>query len=306
MKKKKILVILPTIIIAAVLLVVVGIKAQNLPPALTLHPTNLDVSIDPGHSQTGILYLRNTTKQTVGIKTELRNFTAEGEEGGVDITAENTPFSLASWIKISPQTVTLKSGEEAKFTYSITPPLNAESGGHFGSIVFATIPTKSPAGNVGASLSQEIASLFLVTIPGPVVEKASIQSFTPKKKIYETGPITFDVRVKDEGGVHIRPAGVITVTGMFGQKNLFGFQGENVLPGAIRRMPATWSTTWLVGKYTANLALAYGSKNSQLYATTEFWAFPWKVGLVIFIGIALLFLIRKRLWKAFRIILRGK
>ena len=306
MKKKKILIILPTILIFAVLVFVVGIKAQNVPPALTLHPTNLDISIDPGHSQTGILYLRNTTKQTVGIRTELRNFTAEGEEGGVNITAENTPFSLASWIKISPQTVTLKSGDEAKFTYSITPPLNAEPGGHFGSIVFATIPTKSPAGNVGASLSQEIASLFLVTIPGPVVEKASIQSFTPGKNFYETGPVTFSVRVKDEGGVHIRPAGVVTVTNMLGGKSVFGFQGENVLPGAIRNMPATWDTTWLIGKYTADLALAYGSKNSQLYASTEFWAFPIKQGIVVFAVLLILFFFRKRFFKAIRVIIRGK
>jgi hypothetical protein len=281
------------------------LTAQNTPAALTVHPTNVDIESVPGQGSQGSLFVRNTTKQTVTVKPELRNFTAEGEEGGIEITTENTPFSLASWMSVSPTTSTIKPGEVVEFKYEVNPPSNAEAGGHFGSVVFKTVPDSNTKGT-GAVLSQEIASLFLVRIPGPVVENASILSFSTEKKFYEKGPITFDVRVKDEGGVHIRPAGVITVTDMFGNKSVFGFQGQNVLPGAIRKMPAVWDSGWLIGKYEAGLALAYGSKNSQLYANTEFWAFPVKPALVVAVVLIVLFFFRRRLWRALKVILRGK
>ena len=287
------------------LVVAVSLKAQTNPPALTLHPTNIDVNLEPGSPSQGILYLRNTTRNTLNIQTSLRNFTAQGEEGGVTLTNEDTPYSLAKWITITPSKVTIPSGQEVAFRYSITPPTNAEPGGHFGSIVFATVPGKGVNGSSGSTISEEIAALFLGTVPGPVNENASIVSFAPQKSFYEFGPVNFDLRVKDSGGVHIRPAGVVTVTSMFGQKSVFGFEGEDVLPGAIRNMPITFDKTWLIGKYTVGLALAYGSKNTQLYADTSFIAFPWKIGVAIFVVILLFFFMRKRIWKAIKVIAKG-
>ena len=60
-----------------------------------------------------------------------------------------------------------------------------------------------------------------------------------------------------------------------------------------------------IGKYTADLSLTFGSQNSQLYASTTFYAFPWKLGLVVLVVLIVLFLLRKRLFRAFKIILKG-
>jgi hypothetical protein len=296
---------LGALFIFALLVIVVTLKAQTNPPALILHPTNIDVNLNPGSPTSGTIYLMNTTKNALTIQTILRNFTAQGEEGGVTITSEDTPFSLSKWIKITPERILIPSGKEVTFTYTITPPRNAEPGGHFGSIVFGTVPNKNVDGSAGSAISQEIAALFLARIPGKVDEQASIVSFASQKKFYEFGPVTFDLRVRDEGGVHVRPAGVVTVKSMFGQKYVFGFEGLNVLPGATRKMPVVFDQTWLFGKYTATLALAYGSKNSQLYASAEFFAFPWKVGLAVFGVLLLLFFARKRIFKAIKVIARG-
>ena len=305
MNRKKIISTISLLGIFLAIIFVVKLHAQTPPPALIVHPSNLDLSLTPGAPQKGVIFLRNNTNRTVTIQTELRNFTAQGEEGGVDLTAGATAYSLADWIKVSPSTVTIKSGVEIPFTYTITPPANAEPGGHFGSIVFATIPSTGTSGNVGASVSEEIATLFLATIPGPVNEQATIESFNTDKSFYEFGPVNFIVRVKNEGGVHVRPSGVITLTNTFGQKSVIGFQGDNVLPGAIRRMPVAFNQNFLIGKYTATLGLAYGTKNTQIYASTSFYAFPVRIGIAILIVILLFFFLRKRLWKAFKVIAKG-
>jgi P pilus assembly chaperone PapD len=296
------------LLLAPLLLAVFAIsalKAQTPNPGLTLYPVSFDLLIGQSETKEGEINLRNNTGQTVNIEATVRNFTAEGEEGQVEITEEETPFSLSEWITITPNNQVVRQGETVKFKYSITPPANAEAGGHFGSVVFSTIPDPDFEGS-GAALSQEVAALFLVRVPGEVVEKASIESFKTDKNYYEFGPVEFQLRVKNDGGVHVRPAGVITIQNMWGGKDVFGFEGRNVLPNSIRQMPAVWNSTWLIGKYDANLSLTFGSKNEQLYATTTFWAFPWKVGLIVLAVIIILFLLRKRLYKALKVIIRGQ
>lgn len=304
MNKRKVAVL--PILALIVLIFAVALKAQTPPIGITVHPTNLDINLTPGSPQKGTIFLRNHTKQTIAIKTVLRNFTAQGEQGSVQITsAEDTPFSLASWIKVTPEKVDVSPNQEVAFTYTVTAPENAEPGGHFGSIIFATIPSSTVTGSAGSTVSQEIATLFLARIPGIVDERSTILSFEPQKKFYEFGPVTFDLRVKDEGGVHIRPAGVVTIKSMWGAKNIVGFEGLNVLPGAIRKMPVVFNSTWLVGKYSADLALTYGSKNTQLYASTEFFAFPWKLGIAVLVILFILFFARKRILKAVKVIAKG-
>lgn len=300
--RRKLLILAP---LFAVVFLISVLRAQTPNPGLTLYPVSFDLLIEQGESKEGEINLRNNTGQTVTIQASKRNFTAEGEEGQVEIIEEELPFSLSEWLTITPETVTVRQGETVKFNYSITPPENAEAGGHFGSVVFATIPNPD-LDDTGALLSQEVAALFLVRVPGDVVERANIETFKTDKNFYEFGPVEFQLRVKNEGGVHIRPAGVVTIQNMWGKKDVFGFEGRNVLPNSIRQMPAKWNSTWLIGKYDANLALTYGSKNEQLYATTTFWAFPWKVGLIGFAVLVVLFLSRKRLIKALKVILRGQ
>ena len=300
--KRKLLLLVPLFFLAFLISAV--LKAQTPNPGLTLFPVSFDLLVGQSETKEGEINLKNNTGQNVTIQTTVRNFTATGEEGQVDITDEETPFSLSEWMTITPEKQQVKQGETVKFEYKITPPENAEAGGHFGSVVFATVPDANLEGS-GALLSQEVAAIFLVRVPGAVVEKASIETFKTDKKFYEFGPVDFSIRVKNEGGVHVRPAGVITIQNMWGGKDVFGFEGRNVLPNSIRQMPAIWTSTWLIGKYDANLALTFGSKNEQLYATTSFWAFPWRVGLVVLAVLIVLFLFRKRLYRALKIILKG-
>ncbi|MBI3341689.1 hypothetical protein HY024_01045 [Candidatus Curtissbacteria bacterium] len=287
-------------IVAAVFTV---IQAQTVPPALIVHPSNLEFGLEPGKTQEGSLYVKNTTDKALSISTDLRNFSAEGEEGGVALTKENIPFSLASWIKITPEKAEIAPNQEVKFSYSVTPPTNAEAGGHFGSVVFGTVAPKNPG---GAAVAQEIATLFLVRIPGKVTETANIESFEPDQNFYEFGPVKFNLRVKNTGGVHIKPAGVITLSDMLGHKTYIGFQGENVLPQAVRKMSAMGKDKWLIGKYTADLSLSYGTANSQLHAASKFYAFPVRVGIAVLVVLFMLFLLRRRLSRSLKILLTGK
>ncbi len=303
--KKKVLLLPLLIVLGAAIIFAVRQYAQKANNGLSIAPSNFDLTINPEETAKGDIRLTNLLDRTIKIKAEKRNFTAEGEEGSVFLTEKETSFSLSSWIKITPEIDTLNSRETKTFKFEITPPKNAEPGGHFGSVVFSTLPDNQLK-KTGAYLSQEIASLFLVRIPGKVTEKAVVESFSSNKKFYEFGPITFTTRVKNLGGVHIKPYGSVSIEGILGQEFNTNLPSENILPGAVRKINATLHKKFLIGKYTARLTAAYGANNEQLTASYVFYVFPVRFGIAIAIVIFILFLIRKRLGRSLKALLTGK
>lgn len=305
---KKLLIIPALVIILVGSVVLTHVFSQQTTKGLSITPYNVELTISPGNSVTKTVTLTNLTDKSVAITVDKRNFTANGEEGAIALTNtdSNANYSLLSWTTISPSTVTLAPGAKQDFQITITVPKAAEPGGHFGSFVFATVPAKNVQGT-GALLSQEIAGIILVKIPGDVKESASIASFQADKKFFEFGPVPFTVRVKNDSNVHITPSGTITIKNMWGQTFTTSIDSRNVLPGAIRKIPALWQHTLLIGKYTASLSLAYGSSSTpRLVATTTFYGFPVRIALVVLVLLIILFLMRRRLLKALKTLATGK
>lgn len=305
MKRKAILLLVAIVLLAGITASYISIHAQQENNGLSVHPSNFNITANPGQTITNTVTLDNLTSDTVTIQAQLKNFTARGEQGGVTLTQDDTTYALAKWITITPSTVTLSPHTSEKYTFTITTPYNAEPGGHFGSIVFATVPPPASKG-VGAALSQQVASLILLEIPGNVKEQADVVSFATDKPFYEFGPVNFTTRVQNNGDIHIQPSGAILVKGMFGQTFNVPIQQLNVLPNAVRIIPATLPNHWLIGKYNATLVSVYGSHGEQLSATTEFYAFPVRYGLIALGILIILFFFRKRLGKALKALATGK
>jgi len=280
--------------------------AQQSPKGFTVTPSNVELQIKPGETVTKEIILTNSTNADTEIKINKRNFTAQGEEGQVSLTTEESSYSLASWISVAPESVVVKKNSQGKFLATVKVPDNAEPGGHFGSVVFTTVPKKDLK-QTGAVVSQEIASLFLVKIAGKVDEDARIESFSTPKWFFEFGPVPFDIRVKNNSTVHIKPAGSITINGTFGQKLTGSVESRNILPGAVRKIQGTLGNKLLIGRYTASVSIVYGTQNNApLIAQTTFYAFPVRLGLIVLAALIIIIIMRKRLYKAIKIILIGK
>lgn len=274
---------------------------------LAVSPPTFELSANPGDTLRNSLRVDNVTDQPTAVSVDIRNFTALGEEGGIDLSNEDGQFSLADWVKVTPESVTIPAKGFMTFDYTITVPANASPGGRFGSIIFKTAPKQVSNGS-GVAVGQEVGSLLLLKIAGDVNEKASIASFRARNAINEGGPVYFDVRTKNDGNVQLRPKGTVTITNIFGKKVAsFPVEEENVLPGAIRKSQATWRDSGLLfGRYNATVSLVYGSERQVLTASTSFWGFPYKaMGLGLLIIAVLVLLVyprRKRIARAFRIL----
>lgn len=290
------------------------VSAQSPTPTtpntgLAVTPPSFEVNGNPGDNIKNTVKLENMHPYPVEIAVDLRNFTAIGEDGAVGLTEEETSFSLASWIEVTPKSITLPPKTAQYFTFTIKVPLQAEPGGHFGSLIFRTIPTEKIEGS-GATLAQEIGSLVLLRIAGETVEQANIESFKTSKNIFEKGPVNFEIRIKNLGNVHTKPAGTISITNALGnQVGSVTVEPKNVLPSATRKLEATWDTTWRLGRYSATYTAVLSDKTTRSLTTT-FTILPYRALAVILVVLIIIIILlkkyQKRLSLAWKILRSGK
>lgn len=114
------------------------------------------------------------------------------------------------------------------------------------------------------------------------------------------------MRVANTGAVHIQPFGAIQISDMFGRVFDAPIQRYNVLPGATRKISVVFPEHLLIGKYTATIIASYGDKNLPLSGTVVFYAFPIRYALVLLLTLFILFLFRRRIGKAMKMIITGK
>lgn len=301
----------PLLLTSALVLFLVSLplsdaSAQQPARGLAISPPSYELSGNPGDVITNTIRVDNLEEQNLDVTVTPRNFTALGEEGQVNLTEQDSTYSLAKWVTISPSSATIAAKESASFEYTVRIPANAEPGGRFGSIVFQTA-AKPVKGQTGVAVGQEVGSLIFLKIAGNVTEKVIVSSFKAAHTLNEYKPVAFDIRLKNTGNVHMRPTGTVTITNMLGKKvATVPINSRNILPDAVRKVEAEWKDggRFMFGRYTATASVVYGSDNQIVTATTTFWGLPYTImlvtlGALVLLGI-LLFRGRRRIRLALR------
>ena len=265
--------------------------------------------INPGESAQEIIKIRNVSDSTKTFYPEVADFKAAGETGTPSFIksdeAASYTYSLASWITISKEPITLKANESAALNFTINVPKDAEPGGRYAGILFGTTPPT--ATGTGVAISNKVGSLVLVRVSGKANEIATLKEFSTNKNFFEKPPVDFLVRVQNSGNVHLVPKGNIEIKNMFGRSVAslpLNAKNGNVLPDSVRRFDKTsdglsWSPGgFTFGRYKAQLLLTYGSSAKNLSGEVTFWIVPWKqllvIGLATLIVLLLLILGVKR------------
>ncbi len=270
---------------------------------IELSPPSQEVIANPGETVKVKIAVRNPSKQTLPISTRVEDFTAEGEEGQVQLV-DKSPYSVTGWSTVTPKNFTLGAGESQDIVATVSVPKDA-AGGRYGSVVFSVGKTGEKEKGSGANLAQELASLFLLRISGPVTEDLQLSSFSAPY-FSDKGPIPFSIKLKNDGNIHVRTVGLVNVTDMFNKKvEDVVIKSTNVFPKANRILQASLDKKFLMGKYTATAIVYYGSKNQSLTSTTTFYVFAVKLAIIVLGALILLYLMRKRLKKAFRALFKG-
>lgn len=280
--------------------IVVWGQIQQSSQSLEISPPSQEFKVNPSESFVVKAKVRNKSREILPINVRVEDFTASGEEGQVALTDQGD-YSIVKWTSITPEAFSLKPGEEKEISANVTVPKNA-AGGRYGALVFAVTAPGAKKGET--SVSQEIASLFLVRIAGPAKEDLSIVEMTAPKFL-EFGPVPFSLKFKNNGNIHVKTFGLINVANMFGKKvSDVVVTGTNVFPNANRIVKPVLNKKFLLGSYTATALMYYGSQNQLLTATTNFIVFPIRLFALIIAIIFVLYTLRKRISKALKALLK--
>jgi hypothetical protein len=274
-------------------------KAQPAPPsnpaygqALEIAPPVIYLNVDPGQTVKTQIFLRDISSGELIVSGEANDFTAAGEDGTPKIILDkqeqnNNPYSMKTWIA-PPVSLRLVPKEVKTMSITINVPKDASPGGHYGIIRFTATPPSLKSS--GVSLSTSLGALMLVTVSGNVSENLTVQDFSVNRdgkngSIFESGPLTFVERLKNEGNIHEQPVGQVVITDMFGKKVAslnVNLPPRNILPQSTRKFQQPLDSSVignkkLFGRYTAKLNITYGKDKKTVSSTLTFWVIPYKL-----------------------------
>jgi hypothetical protein len=268
--------------------------------AISVSPPRFELFGNPGDNLSEKIKVNNTSDGEITYTVSVEDFVATGEEGQVDFrdpATNKTTYSLANWVSVEPTRFTVAAGKDYTLNFTVRIPKNAEPGGHYASVQITIAGGSVPGG--GASVASRVGSLILLRVSGATTEKLTLENFDTDNNYYPTGPVTFNLRSKNEGNVHVAPTGTIVITDIFGRKvKEIPLTQANVLPGAVRQVKTVWDQKNMVGRFTASLVATYGQQHQTLAASTTFIVFPvWLIftSIGVLIIIFLLITQRKRL-----------
>ncbi|HPL93015.1 MAG TPA: hypothetical protein PLB38_01900 [bacterium] len=298
----------------------------NQASAITLHTLKIEASVEPGEQIVENIKLFNDQEKPLVLYPFTEAFKDSGDESGNPTFVPVDPDlnALPNWVIFNSEVYTIQPGEYLEFPVIINIPKNAEPGGHYGVIFFGTVP-QSESRKSGVQLGMKIGVLVIIDVAGDAEEDVSLLSFQTKaeQSLFNHLPVTFETRLQNDGNVHVKPSGVITIRNLFGgvaAEIPFNSQDGNLLPETKRKYEDIWFkdlqfydagaasdsnqsffdklqlewNNFALGYYKASVKMNVGRQTENyLMADTGFWVFPWRVLTIFILGLILLVLLFK-------------
>jgi len=296
-------------------------KANAEGVSLKLSPSLLQIKAQAPVEIKAPLTIENLSDNSVSLKTQFKLFKGNAN-GQVEILSDKDNHSdIFSKIQLTEKdsplgTLSLGPKQKKDLNLKISIPEGQISSDYYFSLIFVSQPDstqQNPAGPSGqnsfSNLSGGIAMNIILSIgpkssPRDEAGKASgsIEEFS-SPEFLQGGPVSFNLRVKNSGAHFVSPKGTIYIRNMFGQTiGKIDLPAQNILANSTRSLTndnsvsnsAVWPEKFLLGFYTANLSLDLSPHGPTLTKTTQFAAFPLKLGIGIALGIILFLIIYKR------------
>ena len=287
-------------------------SVSNGANTLKVSPVRTDIEIAQGQSKGVDVTITNLTKSPMTVHPIENDFTAGDERGTPALILDENQYAPTHSLKrfMTPLTnVTIPAGQAKTITVVISVPKTAQAGGYFGALRFAPA---SPDSGGQVNLNASVASLILLTVPGPTVEQLNLTDFKvmqdSKSGAFFTTPNNLSVtaRFENKGNIQLGPFGKISVKN--GDKVVYetDFNNKNprdvILPDSARRWDIPLDKIGTFGHYTVLGTFTYGSKNETIEVQQSFWVIPiWMiitaiaiVVLIIAIIVFLIFFFRGR------------
>lgn len=261
----------------------------------------------------------NTSEETISLKILLKRFRDNGEQNGnltlsnPDAVNEGDKDSFLRQIEILDkdeitQSLTLGPKQEKQLTLSLKLEKNVPQSDQYFSVIFQTegndqnIEVDSNSSFSKAKLAVAMPVLLAINTTNRL--NGLIDNFSGPIAL-QAGPVPFTVKIKNPSEHFITVKGAIFITNMFGQTvGRVDIPSTNILANSTRSLTnylqafqqpkVLWTERFLLGFYSAKLAVAISPDQILYTRTIYFAAFPFAaITTVIFILVLAFFIIRR-------------
>lgn len=271
--------------------------------SLTATPVRLgddgSLLLKPGEKKQVQVKVKNNSQTDLTVESQALDFIV-GEDGTtpIPVTEEQSDrWSLSQWMTLVPALNEIKAGDTATVNVLIEVPEDALPGGHY-AMVLHSPNTGRIESQTGTGVSQRLGTLLYVLVDGPITESAYVSQFNVPAFL-ENGPVSLEIKIKNESDVHISPTPKVMVSNIFGQEVAnFNLEQKNVFPMTERDFSSLWDRKWGFGPYTVRLEAVYGRSAQVATAEAVVWLVPVKLiivaVLVILIIVTILVAVKKK------------
>jgi hypothetical protein len=265
--------------------------------------------VQPGASTQVKIYATNVTKTPISLQPIENDFVAGPKENGepaiiLSPTQYAPTHSLKRFMGSLPNAVIVPADNATVVTLTITVPKDAQAGGYFGAVRFA--PSGTATGK-SVNLSESVASIILLTVPGPTIESVGLTNFDIQQygstgtNFRNANDLSLFMRFENKGNVQEAPFGQIYIEK--GKKVVYSYnfnqstQKQEILPDSARRWTVPLKGFGKFGKYTIGANLTYGENNQKtLDITKTIWIIPTILIYGIICSIVVLIVIILLIW----------
>ena len=251
---------------------------------LKVSPVRSDITVQAGTSAQVSTFVTNLTQAPITIHPIENDFVAGDEKGTPAIILDENSYAPTHSLKrfmVPLQNVTINANETKQIDVTVTVPKSAQPGGYFGAIRYAPATTD---GSKSVNLSASVASLILMTVPGPTTEQLLLTNFEVQQdgssgsNFRTPDDLSLMMRFLNKGNLQAAPFGQIYV--QKGKKVVYSYSfnqtdpKDTILPDSARRWTVPLHGFGKFGKYTVGATITYGSKNQSINVTKTVWIIP--------------------------------
>ena len=166
-------------------------------------------TLSPGETNTGTIRVENTSGYPLMVTVYLQDWSydANGKGDKEFFPPGTTPYSCANWIRVSPEKIQIPPRTKQEIRYFMTVP--AEAKGSYYAVVFfegAPIELKPTTGQLTATLTGRVASLFFVDIEGRT-ERSAILEEIRFSKDHPQAPLEAHFTLRNLGNADLSAEG---------------------------------------------------------------------------------------------------
>ena len=282
--------------------------------SLSITPSIHEEILKLGETITREFEIRNNSNIPLPITSYVRVFDASDEFGGVTIddNPELERLSPVSWIQIENPDFILQPNLSRVVIVNFSPPADLTPGGHYATLFFEPLIPESYLSSSSVNVGSRIGALLFLISPGSIDTSAELEGGLPKKLVLFEDDLIPDVKISNNGNIHLRPKGLITyenvITGNIKEIEIEEF---TVLPLKTRvAMIKNDKFIW-PGIYKYSINIVYGNEQTTIsdYRTVYYLQLIYMIVIMLLAGLSVLFFWhkpRKRIIRAVRLVVTGK